>query len=334
MAREEVSFLDERLDMLSVGVGQTPVIRLADDELDLYAKLEFSNPNGSSKDRSAFWILKRAIERGDITPGTTVIESSSGNFAMSMASFCTSLGLDFVPVIDPNCNASTERFLRTLCRRVEKIDSPDATGFLAARLARIQELRQELGAVYWPNQYTNADGAAAHYRLTGGELVRTFRSIDYLFVGVSTGGTIAGLSRRMKEVFPDITVVAVDAVGSVIFGGPPSPRRIPGLGSGIVPPLVGRATIDDVVMVPERDAAVGCTELLTRHGIFAGGSTGSVYAAIRAYFAPQGPGGRRPPDRRPTVVFLCADRGTGYAATVYDPAWVAENLADEFVALR
>lgn len=317
------SALHDGLERLRRSVGRTPVLRLDHDTLDLHVKLESSNPNGSSKDRSAFWILKRAVERGDITEGTTVIESSSGNFALSMAVFCRSLGLDFVPVIDPNCNALTERQLRTLCRRVEKVSVRDASGgYLQTRLSRVAELRSELAPAYWPNQYANPDAVEAHYRSTGGELSRSLRTLDYLFVGVSTGGTIAGLSRRVKETYPGVKVVAVDAEGSVVFGQPPKPRLLPGLGASIVPPLCEQALIDDVVIVPEVSAIVACHRMYTQYGLFAGGSTGSVFAAIQDYFAD------RNEPRRPTVAFLCADRGTGYVDTVYNLAWVAEHYGD------
>ncbi len=311
--------LTGRLDRLRGGLTGTPLVGLLDAGLDLYAKLEYCNPNGTSKDRSALWMLTRAIERGEVTAGSTVVESSSGNFALALASTCRALGLDFVPVIDPNCNAQTEAQLRMLCARVEKVVERDESGgYLGTRLARVAELRGELTSAYWPDQYANPDAMDAHYRLTGAELCRSLPAIDYLFVGVSTGGTIAGLSRRVKESFPACVVVAVDAVGSVIFGGPAGPRRIPGIGASVVPPLCREALIDDVVVVSERDAARGCRDLLTRHGLFAGGSTGSVYAAIGRYFADRPPAGTPP-----AVVFLCADRGQPYADTVYDDEWVA-----------
>ncbi|KAA2254440.1 2,3-diaminopropionate biosynthesis protein SbnA [Solihabitans fulvus] len=310
--------LSQRLEFIRRSLPETPVLQLADDRIDLFAKLEYGNPNGSAKDRSAFWILKRALERGEITEDTTIVESSSGNFAISLASFCRSLDLAFVPVIDPNVNAATEAYLRALCDRVEKVTERDASGgFLSTRLARVAQLRIELDSAYWPNQYANTDAIEAHYRLTGGELCRAFRRIDYLFVGVSTGGTIGGLSKRLKETWPRTRVIAVDAEGSAIFGGPPATRRIPGLGSSITPPLFEHALIDEVIMVPERETVLGCHQLLRQHGVYAGGSTGTVYTAINGYFdGYTGP--------RPTVVFLCADRGTGYADTIYNPLWAAD----------
>ncbi len=302
---------------------QTPIVALADDTVDLYAKLEYSNPNGSSKDRSALWILKQAVERGDIAEDSTIVESSSGNFAISLASFSRSLGIEFIPVLDPNVNTSTETYLRAVCERVEKVTERDASGgFLSTRLARVQQLRGEMATAYWPNQYANTDAILAHYRLTGGEICQSFRSVDYVFIGASTGGTIAGLSQRIKETWPRTRIVAVDAEGSAIFGGTPRTRHIPGLGSSIIPPLFEHALIDDVVIVPERDAVRGCHDLLSRHGLYGGGSTGAAYAAIGRYFA-----GHTGP--RPTVLFLCADRGTGYADTIYNPRWVAETFAEK-----
>ncbi|GAA1229102.1 2,3-diaminopropionate biosynthesis protein SbnA [Prauserella halophila] len=320
--------LSRQLDRVRRSMPETPVMRLEHENVDLYAKLEFTNPNGSSKDRSAFWMLKQAVERGDINDRTTVVESSSGNLAVSMASLCRSLGVPFVPVIDPNCNAITEAYLRSVCDRVEKVTVRDSSGgFLATRLDKVTELRDEIASVYWPNQYANTDAIFGHYRLTGGELVRAFRRIDYVFVGTSTGGTIGGLSLRLKETYQGIRVIAIDAEGSAIFGGHPKKRRIPGLGSSITPELFDHALIDDVVVVPERDTVEGCRRLLRDHGIYAGGSSGTVYTAIERYFA-----GYR--GRRPTVAFLCADRGTAYADTVYNPAWAASLSEDDTPSLE
>ncbi|PYC87364.1 2,3-diaminopropionate biosynthesis protein SbnA [Streptomyces tateyamensis] len=317
---DQDSPLTYRLAALAATFAETPLVRLDDERIELYAKLEYCNPNGSSKDRSAFWILKRAIERGEITRETTVVESSSGNFAISMAAFCRALGIGFVPVIDPNCNALTEAYLDIMCDSVEKVTERDASGgFLNTRLARVRELCRVLPHAYWPNQYANDDALTAHYELTGGEIARMMPELDYVFLGVSTGGTIAGLSRRVKETYPSATVVAVDAAGSAIFGQPPATRRLPGLGSSLVPQLCERALIDHVVIVPEARAVRGCLDLVRRHGLYTGGSTGSVYAAIEHWFTEHPPAA----GERPRVAFLCADRGIAYADTVYNPAWVA-----------
>ncbi len=314
-----------RLDRIAAGFAETPVVRLDHDRLDLFAKLEFGNPNGSVKDRSAFLILKRAVQRGELTAGSTVVESSSGNFAISLASFCRILGLPFVPVIDPNTNPATERFLDLACDRVEKVTGRDDNGgYLRTRLATVRHLMSTLDSAYWPNQYSNMDAADAHYRMTGAELCRVLDRLDYLFVGVGTGATITGLSRRIKERMPRTKVIAVDTAGSAIFGDSPRDRHIPGLGSSIRPPLLEYAQIDDVVIVPETATVAACHRMLQRHGLFVGGSSGTVYAAVEEYFR-----GYRGP--RLSVAFLCADRGTAYADTVYRPEWLAGCLAEAAV---
>ena len=146
-----------------------------------------------------------------------------------------------------------------------------------------------------------------------------FRSI-----GVSTAGTIAGMSRRLKERYPTVRIVAVDTEGSVIFGDAPRKRHIPGVGSSIVPPLLSHAAIDDVVLIPERETVAACRELLVTHGLFAGGSSGTAFAAVKRYAAKM-TRARRPP----RVLFVCADRGTPYLDTVFDPTWANRLLTPD-----
>jgi len=288
------------------------------DGMNLFAKLEFVNPVGSIKDRAAYWILKRAAERGEICEKTTVIESSSGNFATALAAFTHLVGLRFIPVIDPNISGTYESFLRRICSTVAKVEDRDDTGgFLKTRLQMVERLCAPTPNAYWTNQYGNLDAMEAHYKLTANEICADFDSLDYVFISVSTAGTIAGVSRRLKERYPKVRVIAVDSEGSVIFGGAPRKRHIPGIGSSIVPPLLSHARIDDVVLIPERETVEACRELLAKHGLFVGGSSGSAFAAVKRYAAKMAGG------ERPNVLFLCADRGTPYLDTVFDPAWAA-----------
>jgi 2,3-diaminopropionate biosynthesis protein SbnA len=304
---------------LARAMRPTPIVALEQDGVRLLAKLEFQNPVGSLKDRPALWILKSAIERGDINADTTIIESSSGNFAVAVAAYCQMLGLKFIPVIDPNISKLNEATLRASCATVIQVDKPDEVGgYLKTRLDVVHRLKSEIPNSFWTNQYGNPDGMHAHYHLTGGEICNQIAELDYMFVGVSSAGTISGISRRLKEKFPKVKIIAVDAVGSIIFGGPSKKRYIPGIGASIQPQLLSHARIDDVVHVPEIDTVKGCRELLSRQGLFVGGSSGTVYAAISNYLPRMKRKGTPP-----SVLFLCADRGFPYAATVYNPAWVA-----------
>lgn len=317
MRRSPSRALLGRIEQLGRLLRPTPLVEVAVPGVRLLAKLEYLNPVGSIKDRTAYWILRRAAERGEIDEHTTLIESSSGNFATALASYAALLGLRFIPVIDPNILPTYEAMLRRVCATVVKVEEPDEHGgYLQARVRTVQELCAVTDRAFWTNQYQNVDGMDAHYRLTGEEVCRELPALDFAFIGVSTGGTIAGLSRRLKERYPAIKVIAVDAAGSVIFGGPPRRRHIPGIGAGIVPPLLRHARIDDVVIVSERETAAACQQLLWEHGLFVGGSSGTAFAAVQRYAATL----RDTPGA--TALFLCCDRGTAYLDTVFNAEWV------------
>src|SRR2546430_14227091 len=148
------SGLAARLELLGNALRPTPHVPLAMEGIHLFAKLEYGNPVGSIKDRSAYWILKRAAERGEICDETTVIESSSGNFAAALAAFTHLVGLRFIPVIDPKISSTYESFLRRLCPKVVKVeDLDDAGGFLKTRLEMVKHLCATVPNPYWTNQY-------------------------------------------------------------------------------------------------------------------------------------------------------------------------------------
>src|SRR5438046_4221724 len=212
------SRLAMRLELLRNTLRPTSHVQLAMKGMDLFAKLEYVNPVGSIKDRAAYWILTQAAERGEICEDTTVIESSSGNFAAALAAFTHLVGLRFIPVIDPNISGTYESFLRRICPTVVKVEDRDDTGgFLKTRLQKVTELCATIPNAYWTNQYGNLDAMHAHYELTASEICADFDSLDYVFIGVSTAGTIAGVSRRLKANYPHLRVIAVDTEGSAIF---------------------------------------------------------------------------------------------------------------------
>ena len=309
--------LENRLAVLEKLVGNTPLMKLDVPHIDLYAKLEYFNFMGSIKDRTAVQIIKRAVEKGEITRNTTVIEASSGNFAIATAAVCNFLCIPFVAVIDPNVNRVYHKLLAYFCANVINVDKKDKNnGYLLTKLEAVEDYLENNEDAFWTNQYRNCENFNAHYEGTGLEICRQMEQVDYAFVAVATGGTLAGVSARLKEHFPEVKIVAVDAEGSVIFGTPAKPRLIPGMGSGIQPHLINRAQFDEVVHVKELDTVASCRELFYRHGIFAGGSTGAVYHAVNAYFAD------RPNGEKPRVVFICPDRGLAYADNIYDHAWL------------
>src|SRR3989475_10232281 len=192
--------LATRLELLRNPLRPTPHVPLAMEGMNLFAKLEYVNPVGSIKDRAAYWILKRAAERGEICDETTVIESSSGNFAAALAAFTHLVGLQFIPVIDPNISSAYESFLRRLCPMVVKVEDRDDTGgFLKTRLQMVEQLCASVPNAYWTNQYGNLDAVGAHYQLTAAEICADFDSLDYVFLGVSTAATSARGARPLQD---------------------------------------------------------------------------------------------------------------------------------------
>ncbi|SFB06801.1 cysteine synthase A [Amycolatopsis marina] len=303
-------------------VGNTPVVALRRlfpaPDVEVVAKLELMNPGGSMKDRSARYIVESGLRDGTIPPGSRLIESSSGNFGIALAMAARVHGLEFTCVVDPKTTTVNLAILRRLGVTLEIVDKLDtAGGYLGTRIRRVQDLLAEQPETIWINQYANDRNWEAYYHGTGAELVTQLAlPPGYLFAPVSTTGSVLGCARRLREHFPGLHVVAVDAVGSVIFGGPPGHREIPGIGSSRVPELCCPAEIDEVVHVDDVDAALGCRELLSAEGIFAGGSSGSVVAAIAR---------RLPTLPKPCrIVAIFPDRGDRYLDLVYDDEWLEQ----------
>jgi cysteine synthase A len=312
-------------------VGRTPLVQLGRQfpppGPTVIAKLELMNPSGSMKDRSAAYIIERGLADGTITAAGHLVESSSGNFGIALATAARVFGLAFTCVVDPRTTPANLRVLQHLGANVELVtQADDHDCYLDARLRRVAELCREQPDAVWINQYANEGNWQAHYHGTAGEILADLdRPLDCLVVPVSTTGTILGLARRLRAVFPHLRVVAVDAAGSVIFGGPPGPRHVPGLGAGRRSELLAPGDVDEVVYVSDRDAVAGCRALAVTEGILAGGSSGAVVAAIERLRP------RLPAQWQVLTVF--PDRGDRYLDQVYDDEWVAQLPVTEPAAV-
>src|SRR2546426_4428471 len=213
-------------------IGHTPLVRLArvlsDCPFRLFAKLEGFNPGGSAKDRPALHILREAMRTGTLKPGSVVIESSSGNLGIGLAQACRYLGLRFICVVDPKTLSQNIRILRAYGAEIDLVSKPHPlTGeFLQARIDRVQTLLRTIEDSFWTNQYANLSNAWAHYRTTMNEIATELDGrIDYLFVATSTCGTLRGCAEYARNHHLETKIFAVDAHGSVIFGGPPEIGR-------------------------------------------------------------------------------------------------------------
>lgn len=312
-------------DGILSAIGRTPLIRLhrllEGIDFQLYAKLEALNPAGSAKDRPAFEILRNAWNDGTVTAETVVVESSSGNMGIGLAQACRCFGLHFRCVVDPRTAPQNLRILEAYGAEVDLVEEPDPESgeFLQARLKRVQWHLDNDPHAFWPNQYANRNNAGAHYRTTMAEIAEALDGrVDWLFCATSTCGTIRGCSEYAREHGLETHIVAVDAAGSVIFGGDKGRRMIPGLGAGIVPDLCDPAGIDDVLYVGDMDCVMGCRRLLEREAVFAGGSSGGVVSAVESQ-----------KDRIPAgahCVMILPDRGERYLDTVFSDDWVKEHF--------
>jgi 2,3-diaminopropionate biosynthesis protein SbnA len=308
-------------------IGHTPLVKLKrvfpDCPFRLFAKLEGFNPGGSAKDRPALHILREAMRNGTIKPSSTVIESSSGNLGIGLAQACRYLGLRFICVVDPKTTEQNIRILRAYGAEIDMVLKPHpATGeFLQARIDRVQTLLETIEDSFWTNQYANVTNAQAHYRSTMHEIATELDGrIDYLFVATSTCGTLRGCAEYVRDHHLDTNIFAVDACGSVIFGGQPAKRLIPGHGAGRRPELYRDGLADECVWVTDLDCVVGCRRLVHREAILAGGSSGGVLMAVEQV-----------KERIPwgaTCVVIFHDRGERYLDTVYSDEWVEEHFGD------
>jgi cysteine synthase A len=307
------------IDAIGPLVGNTPLQKIRLSGANVFVKLEYFNHSGSIKDRAAYHIMREGIKKGNIDKNTVIVESSSGNFAIALAMICRTLGIRFIPVIDPNISGYYEKLLRLICPEMVKVKDMDSTGgYLLTRIKMVEAICKHTSNSFWTNQYGNPDNFLAYYHTLGVEICNSFDRLDYLFIGVSSGGTITGVSRRVKEKFPRVKVIAVDIEGSVIFGGPPQRRLISGIGSSKIPPILEHAIIDEVLYVTHDEIVAGCRELLSGQMILGGPSAGAAYFAIKKFIRED----TGVPD--PTILFLCPDRGTAYLDSLYNETWVAK----------
>lgn len=310
----------EVIRRLSPFIGNTRLYKLNYGCCNLYTKLENENFFGSIKDRPALYIIRRAIEQGMIDEHTTVIESTSGNFGIALAGICKALSINFIAVVDPNISAEKEKILRLKGAEILKVEERDATGgYLLSRIKVVKDFIATHDHAYQPDQYGNPDNYMSYYHTLGDEIVNSFSSLDYAFISVSTGGTIAGLSNRLKEYFRNIKIIAVDIEGSMIFSNTPAVRKISGMGASMRTSFYEKALIDDFIILSHKEIINGCHELLSAHDLFLGASAGAAFAAANQVLSKQSKAERN-------AIFISPDAGNSYIDTIYNHDWVRSNI--------
>lgn len=313
-----MGYKDSHPRSLRALVGNTPLVHLphvlSSERFSVYAKLEMHNVGGSMKDRAAFSMIEAALQAGKVREGSTVIESSSGNMGIGLAIACRANNLRFICVVDTRTNKTNIEIMEAYGAKVVCIDQASSgMSLLEARRKYVADYLQQHADCYWPNQYANQSNHKAHEQTMEEIALALDNKVDYLLCAVGTCGTIRGCADYIQRAGLPTKIIAVDALGSVIFGGKTSDRLIPGHGAAVRPDIFREGMADRVLHVSDRDCLDGCDMLLAKEHILAGGSSGAVIAGLL----------RAAPDIEAgsNVVVVLADRGERYLDTIYNQQW-------------
>lgn len=296
---------------LDILVGKTPEVYI--DQIrgnDIYGKLEYFNPTGSIKDRAAQYVIRNLLDKKKITSETKIIESSSGNFGVSLAYFCKKYGLQFSCVIDPKILSINKKILKAYgANLIEVKDKDKHNNYLSARLSKVQEFVSNNQNSYWVNQYENPLVQEAYSFSIGKEIMDM--KCDMVFVAVSSCGTIVGINNYLKKQKSKTKVIGVDVKGSIIFSDYSKERFIPGIGSNRKSKILNIDDINGFELVSEIEAIKTCHELVSRYSLVLGGSSGAVYLGVKNYLL------KHPEIKNKKILCIFADGGYKYMDTIY-----------------
>jgi cysteine synthase len=295
-------------------VGGTPMVRLGrvapECGAELVAKLEAYNPAGSVKDRIGVAMIDAAEARGEIEPGrTTIVESTSGNTGIALAFVCAARGYELVLTMPEGMSREREKLVRLYGAEVRLVQS---LGGMSEAVDEARRIAAERGDCYIPDQFSNPANPEIHRRTTAEEIWRDMDGrVDALVAGVGTGGTITGCGERLRELNPELRVVAVEPRSSpVLSGGQPGPHKIQGIGAGFVPSVLNRDVIDEIVSVDDEDAIETARRCARTEGVLAGISGGAALSgAIEV--------GSRPELAGKRIAVIVPDSGERYVSTPF-----------------
>jgi cystathionine beta-synthase len=302
-------------------IGNTPMVRLGKIgsglESDLIAKLETTNPGGSSKDRPALTMVEAAEREGLLKPGSTIIEPTSGNTGVGLAIVAAQRGYKCIFVMSDKMAPEKIDVLRAygaevvVCPTAVPPEHPDSYYSTAERLTK------ETPNSFRPDQYSNPNNPRSHYESTGPEIWRQTKGrVTHFVAGAGTGGTITGVGRYLKEQNPNIKIIAADPEGSVYSGGAGRPYLTEGVGEDFWPSNYDPSIVDEVIAVSDADAFEMARMVTQREGILIGGSGGTaVAAALRV---------ARAQSADAVVVVLIPDSGRGYLSKIFNDAWMTD----------
>lgn len=304
-------------------IGEAPIFKLQrilpKNGAEIWVKWERGNPGGSIKDRAAMHIVQTAEQQGLLKPGGVIIESSSGNFGISLAMIGAARGYRVIILIDPKTTPANRKVLKAFGAETRVVTEKDETGsYHKTRISLANRLAREIPDSFRPDQCFSLLNSQAHYISTAEEIIsQTKGKIDALVATVSTGGHLGGISRYLTRFAPHIRLVGADARGSGIFGGRPKSYLTPGVGLGWTPENLNLSLIDAAYKIEDEDIFMATRTLARYEGILAGASAGAaIIAALReAIMAPSGA----------RILAILADGGDRYLDSVYDDEWLEDH---------
>ena len=260
-------------------IGSTPIIQLkipfGDHTYSAYAKLEFLNPSGSVKDRIAKYMVESAEKRGILKPDSIIVEATSGNTGISLAMVAAAKGYKMVVIMPEHMSRERIRLMESL--GAEVCLTPKEDGFEGA-IRRTEEVAKRSRHVYFTRQFTNVENMCAHYQTTGREIREQVKEkIDAFVAGVGTGGTLLGVGRALREIYPDMKLIAVEPAESAVLSGDSKVKdhKIAGIGDGFIPEIVNLNEIDFVAKIGSDDAIEMSQILCRKYGLMVGISSGA-----------------------------------------------------------
>lgn len=309
-------------DNILQAIGRTPLVKLnqiaENIHSPIYAKVEFLNPGGSTKDRIALTMIEAAEKSGLLQPGGTIIEATAGNTGVGLALISAVKKYRCIFVMPDKMSQDKINLLKAYGAEVVVTptsvppDSPESYNGVAERLAK------EIPGAYRPNQFENPNNPLAHYLTTGPEIWSDSQGkVDVFVAGMGTGGTISGVAKYLKEQNPKIVIVGADPEGSILSGDSPKSYKVEGIGEDFIPKTFNRQLVDEMIRVSDKESFNIARRLAREEGLLVGGSCGTAVAAALKYAARF--------SEPKYIVVLLPDTGRNYINKIYSDVWMQEN---------